>query len=83
MKYTTRTTQVMVMPEGEEIFSENATSITIRDDAGGEYLVIAQCNDDSEKGEIKLCSEEWPEVRKAIDDMFSEIERHSPVQRIK
>lgn len=33
--YETRTLSIIVLPEGEAVFSEMATTITIVDDAGG------------------------------------------------
>lgn len=76
MKYTTRTTQIMILPEGEPIFSDQGTSVTIRDDAAGEYLVIGQIRDDFEKGEIRLTQEEYLPVCSAISFMMGEIKRY-------
>jgi hypothetical protein len=67
----------MILPEGESIFCETATTIAISDDAAGEFLKITQCNDESEKGEISLEQNEWPVVRAGIDMMFKEIEKHN------
>jgi hypothetical protein len=67
----------MILPEGENIFCETATTIEITDDAAGEFLKITQCNDESEKGEIRLEQNEWPSIRAGIDMMFKEIEKHN------
>jgi hypothetical protein len=67
----------MILPEGENIFCETATTIGIADDAAGEFLKISQCNDGIEKGEIRLEQNEWPVVRAGIDMMFKEIEKHN------
>jgi len=67
----------MILPEGENIFCETATTIAIADDAAGEFLKISQCNDGIEKGEIMIESEEWPAIRNGIDSMFAEIAKHN------
>ena len=77
MKYIQRTMSIMILPEGENIFCETATTIAISDDAAGEFLKITQCNDESEKGEISLEQNEWPSIRAGIDMMFKEIEKHN------
>ena len=38
--YETRVTQLTVAPEGEAIFSEAATTITIDDEAAGEFVKV-------------------------------------------
>jgi len=77
MKYIQRTMSIMILPEGENIFCEAATTIAISDDAAGEFLKITQCNDESEKGKISLEQNEWPSIRAGIDMMFKEIEKHN------
>jgi len=77
MKYIQRTMSVIILPEGDSIFSGEATVISIADDAAGEYLKITQCNDESDKGEILLSDNEWPSIRAGIDMMFKEIEKHN------
>jgi hypothetical protein len=67
MKYTTRTTQITVLPAGEPIFSEQATTITIEDEAAGEFLVVEQ----HDGGKIAITPEEWGELKNAVDMMFS------------
>ena len=81
MKFKTRTTQIMILPEGEPIFSDMGTSITIRDDAAGEYLVIGQVRDDSEKGEILVSDNEWPEIYMGIERMIGEIRQHEKARK--
>lgn len=68
-KYEARTTRVNVTPVGEPIFHESATHIEIEDEAAGEFLKISQCRGDAEQT-VAFDKEEWPTVRKAIDDMF-------------
>ena len=42
MKYTSRITQITVLPVGEPIFSEKATVISIDDESGGEFITVKQ-----------------------------------------
>ena len=65
-----RTTAIVVAPEGEPLFSEMATRISIEDEAAGEFVEINQ--DAPECGKIKIDPDEWPTIRKAIDQMISE-----------
>lgn len=69
---TKRLTQLTVLPEGEPIFSEMATHISIEDEACGEYVRVTQYGDKAEKGELCISPEEWPTLRDAIDDMIFE-----------
>ena len=39
-EYVTRTTQFIVAPQGHNTFSEDATTITITDESGGEFVVV-------------------------------------------
>ena len=75
MKYTSRITQMTVLPVGEPIFSERATVITIEDEAAGEYLRITQqnCSDKIIDQSIAFEPEEWDEVKGVIDQMFKDI----------
>ena len=73
MKYKTRNTRTVIAPEGEPVFSERATSISIEDAAAGEHLAVAQCRDDNAPG-IQIDADEWPALKAAIDKMFKEIE---------
>lgn len=69
---TKRLTQLTVLPEGEPIFSEMATHISIEDDAAGEYIKVKQMWDSPENGTIAISPEDWPAIRDAIDDMIFE-----------
>ena len=61
-------TKMTVVPDGEPIFHERATHIEIDDEAAGEFLVISQCVDGEQK--IRIDHDEWPHIRKAVNDMF-------------
>ena len=69
-KYETRIIKIVVAPEGQPIFGEQATTIEIDDEAAGEYVRIRQPTRD-ENGTVCFCADEWPIVRSAIDDMIS------------
>jgi hypothetical protein len=75
MKYTSRITQMTVLPVGEAIFSEKATVITIEDEAAGEYLKITQQTDATFESHqtVAFGQEEWDEVKGVIDQMFKDI----------
>lgn len=62
MKYETRPTRWIIAPEGDPVFSERATRITIEDQAAGEFVQIEQ-----ENGKIQIDPSEWPILRAAID----------------
>jgi len=63
------TTRMTVIPDGDVLFHEMATHISITDEGGGEYVEVHQPHG-SEPGEIKLTVEEWPAIKEAIDKMI-------------
>jgi len=73
-----RTTRITVMPEGEPIFSEMATHVSIEDEAAGEFLEIEQQSGHVgiKDQTIKVDADEWPALRDAIDRMMKEITDH-------
>ena len=80
MNFIQRITQMSVLPEGEPLFSEHATTVKIEDDAGGEYLKIIQCRDDMESGVVAICPAEWPQIKSTVDLMMAEIAKHERKQ---
>ena len=64
---TTRITQLKVLLNEEPLFSKEATTITIQDDSGGEFVVVEQAYADY--GKIAIDPKEWPDLRAAIDQM--------------
>jgi len=56
---------VIVLPDSETIFHEQATRIEIDDQGAGEYVVIRQY----EGGKITVDPAEWPLLRAAINRM--------------
>jgi hypothetical protein len=63
----TLTTRLVVVPEGEPIFSDFATHIEIDDHAAGEFVVVKQFQEGY--GKIGISPEDWPAIRKAIDKL--------------
>lgn len=68
MTYITRCTAITVLPEGEKVFSEMATEISIVDEGGGEFIEITQTH--LECGTIRVDPKEWPAIRSAINRMM-------------
>ena len=69
--YETRVLSLIVLPEGEAIFSEQATTVTIEDEAGGEFIVVEQPGL-VDAGKIRIDRAEWPAIREAIESMIKE-----------
>jgi DNA-binding protein YbaB len=67
----TRTTQLTVMPKGEATYSELSTTITIEDEAAGEFVTVEQ-HGHTDLGKIAINPEEWPMLRAAINRMVKE-----------
>jgi hypothetical protein len=75
--YETRILSLIVLPEGEAIFSEQATTITIEDDAGGEFVVIEQ-QGLADAGKVRIDPTEWTALKAAIDRMIGECRPNDP-----
>lgn len=71
MNYETRITQITIVPEKKPLFSEEATDISIEDEAAGEFVVIKQ-SAITKNGVIAVTAEDWPAIRDAIDRMVKE-----------
>lgn len=63
-EYETRTMSLIVLPKGDETFSELATHVRIADQAAGEYVEVEQ-NGRNDIGKIAINPEEWPTLRDA------------------
>lgn len=68
-KFETRCVKVAVVPEGEPIFHEQGFTVSIEDEAAGEFLVLRSQHEQDERGMVSFNVETWPVMRKAIDDM--------------
>ena len=70
VEYEARAVAVIVGRKGAGIFDEHSTRVELDDEGAGEYLVLSQPVADD--GKIRICGEEWPELRAAIDRMIEE-----------
>jgi len=73
INYETRITQVVVVPEGEPMCSELATTIQIKDEADDMEFLIVRENLKPEG--IRIYPQEWPAIRNAIEDMMARCRR--------
>lgn len=66
------------MPNGEPIFSERCTNVSIVDEAAGEFLEIEQqsCSLSTKKQTITIESAEWPALKGAIDNLLDGINKY-------
>jgi len=64
-----RTTQITLVKDGQPIFSEEGFTISIEDEAGGEFVTVS-CHMEG-FGKVAINPEEWPALREAIDQMVS------------
>jgi hypothetical protein len=66
-EYESRVTQMTVVRTGYPIYADSATTITINDESGREFVEINQrvC-----KVTMRIYCEEWPALREAIDTMI-------------
>lgn len=71
MTYINRITSLTVLPVDEPLFSEMATTVTIVDEAGGEFVEVSQSGR-ADLGKIAINPEEWPELRGAISTLISQ-----------
>ena len=71
MTYITRQIKWIVLPEGEPVFCEQATTIEITDEAGGEFVLVSQQRDEPNAQTIKIDRDDWPTIRGAIDAAMS------------
>ena len=69
MKYISRVTSFVVLPDEDSIFSENATTVRIVDEAAGEFVEVEQSGR-SDVGKICINPEEWDVLRDVIDRMI-------------
>jgi len=69
MNYESRIISMIVAPENQPIYSEQATTVTIVDEAGGEFVEVSQ-HGTADIGKILINPEEWPELRHTIDRMI-------------
>ncbi len=69
--YEIRATKLVVAPKGEEVYFEMATSVEIKDEAAGEFVMVSQSGR-TDIGQIAISPEEWPALKDAIDRMIAQ-----------
>ena len=60
---------MIVLPEGQPIYSEMATTVRLQDEAAGPFVEVEQ-HGRADIGKIAIDPEEWPTLRAAIDKMI-------------
>jgi hypothetical protein len=74
----TITSKITVLPEGEPIFSQLATEISIVDEAAGPFIEMRQFPDDGEEKYLRFEIDEWSYITKAVGKLIQEIEKLKP-----
>lgn len=69
--YELRAISIVVVPLDEPIFSEMATTVTIVDDAAGEFVEVEQ-HGRNDLGKIAINAEEWPALRSVINRLVKQ-----------
>lgn len=64
MDYESRITRWTVLPQGKELFSDQATQVLIMDGPNSEFVQVAAALGG---GPIYIEPDEWPELRSVID----------------
>lgn len=72
MKYVQTIKSIMVYPEGEPWVHELATEVSIVDEGGGHYVVLTQCPDRPEPGQVRLDPEELDVVYSAAKQLLTQ-----------
>ena len=70
-EYEARTMRLLVIPKDQPSFSEMGTTITIVDEASGEFVEVEQIGR-TDMGKISITPEEWPMLRDAIEKLLKE-----------
>lgn len=71
-KFEVRVTQFTVSEKNKPIFDESAISVSIDDEAGGEFVRIRSNLDSDGRGIASLDVLQWPALRSAIDYMVKQ-----------
>ena len=72
MKYVQTIKSIVVYPEGEAWDHELATEVFIDDEGGGYYVVLTQCPDRPEPGQVRLDPEELDVVYSAAKQLLTQ-----------
>ena len=76
MKLITRTTQVVILPKGEALFSEQATRISIESEGEGEFIEISQDTDSLASGSVRFDVDEWETINIQVVKMIADINQN-------
>jgi hypothetical protein len=89
MGYKTFVKSLVIIPVGDTIFSEQATTGWIDDEAAGPFVVVEQEGNVGKVGTISINAKEWPSIRSAIEQqlaichMIEENERSDQAQPLR
>lgn len=78
-----RITSITLLPRPTPIFDESGFTLTIDNEAAGEFLVVKSQSDrsgDEAQNSITIDPHEWAALRKAINRMMREIAKHEVKQ---
>ena len=72
MKYVQTIKSIKVYPEGGPWFHELATEVSLEDEGGGYYVVLTQCPDAPELGQVRLDPDELNAVYSAAKQLLNQ-----------
>jgi hypothetical protein len=77
-QYVMRITRIHIVPEGEPLFSEHATTAEIVNESGGEFIKIEQIDGHTDHAKSILVNDEdeWDAISAAVADLFAETKKH-------
>ena len=70
MTYETRPISWLVGPKDCSIYDDMATTVSIDDEGGGEYVLLRQVGE-THDGEIRINPDQWPALKAAIEAALS------------
>ena len=73
MKYQSKVLDMVLLPEGKQVFDVGGINVEVTDEGAGEFLIVIQQTVDGQQ-EIKIDPEEWPHLKELIDLMISNCE---------
>ncbi len=71
MHYDTFVKALIVVPAGEPIYSEQATTVSIDDEAVGPFVVVEQSGNSEKVDRISIDPTEWPALKAAIETLMA------------
>lgn len=69
--YETIVAALVVLPKGEPLYSELATTVRLEDEAAGLFVVVEQQGGQLDRKGIAIDPDEWPTLRAAIEHQFA------------